>query len=250
MGESMQKYEKKRGIPGNDEFFCVLPGGICGYYKMLLKKERLMLIILSIFFIFVGKLIRTAMVENFIIWYDSMDAQLQFYWACALISSALFLVQLVLMITGMDFSDMDIDVDVPDADTGFSLVSIKSLITFFLGLGWAGVSLWNMIPNRMVLALVGMSVGVLFMLVFFFLLKQVLKLEHDGSYKLADSVGKVADVYVPIPEDRTGMGKVQLSLNGSVLEFNALTDGSRLATGQKVRVREVINNDTLLVESL
>lgn len=220
------------------------------YYKMSSKKESQMLIILDVFFIFVGILIRMAMIESFIAWYESIDAQLQFYWACALISSALFLIQLVLMITGMDFSDVDIDVDVPDADTGFSLVSIKSLITFFLGLGWAGVSFWNMIPNRIVLALVGISVGVLFMLVFFLLLKQVLKLEHDGSYRLVDSVGKVADVYVPIPEGKTGIGKVQLSLNGSVLEFNALTEGSRLATGQKARVREVVNNDTLLVESL
>lgn len=190
------------------------------------------------------------MIENFTTWFGSMETLLQFYWVCALISSALFLIQMVLMITGMDFSDVDIDLDAPDVDSGFSLVSIKSLITFFLGLGWAGISFWEHIPNRALLGLVSVLVGVVFMLIFFFTLKQVLKLEHEGNYNLADSLGKVVDVYVPVPEGKTGMGKVQLSLNGSVLEFNALTEGARLNTGQKARVREIVNNDTLLVESV
>ncbi len=188
------------------------------------------------------------MIENFTTWFGSMETLLQFYWVCALISSALFLIQMVLMITGMDFSDVDIDLDTPDVYSGFSLVSIKSLITFFLGLGWAGVSFWEDIQDRMLLGLIAVLVGVVFMLVFFFTLKLVLKLEHEGNYDLADCIGKIVDVYVSVPEGKTGMGKVQISLNGSVLEFNALTEGARLSTGQKARVKEIVNSDTLLVE--
>ncbi|MCM1108188.1 MAG: hypothetical protein NC388_03905 [Clostridium sp.] len=190
------------------------------------------------------------MVETFMTWYGGLETMLQFYWACAIISSVLFLVQMVLMITGMDFSDVDIDLDMSDTDTGFSLVSIKSLITFFLGLGWAGVSFWHLVPNKVWLGLLAVLVGFVCMLLFFFALKQVLKLEHEGNYNPSDCVGKVADVYVPIPGEKSGNGKVQLSLNGSVLEFAAQTEGARLVTGCKVRVCGLLDNDTLMVESV
>jgi hypothetical protein len=43
---------------------------------------------------------------------------------------------------------MDFDADTLDLGGGFSLLTIKNLIHFFLGLGWAGVSLWDYIDNR------------------------------------------------------------------------------------------------------
>ena len=62
------------------------------------------------------------------------------------------------------------------------------------------------------------------------------KLEHNGAYKIADCVGKSCDVYLRIPAAGEGRGKVQISLNGSIHEFDAVSTGEALATGKRVKV--------------
>ena len=88
------------------------------------------------------------------------------------------------------------------------------------------------------------------MVIFIFLFRQMRRLEHDGTFRIEDALGKVADVYLRIPGERMGEGKIQFSFEGSVQELPAITDGPGIATGQKVRVVEVIGGHTLLVEKL
>ncbi len=197
-----------------------------------------------------------TMMDNFILWFESMELLQQVFWACAIVSSLFFVVQLVLMLIGIDGTDVDADALSFDGDTldlggGFSLLTVKNLIHFALGLGWAGVSLWNVIPNRYLLVAVSLVVGVLMVVLFVWLFRNLRKLESNGSYNPTESIGQMADVYLPIPASRAGTGKVQLALRGSVLEFDALTDnGERLATGTKVRVVELLNGHTVVVEKI
>ena len=41
----------------------------------------------------------------------------------------------------------------------------------------------------------------------------------------------------------TGKGKVQISINGSVVELNAVTDGEAIPTGTTVRVAAICGTD-------
>ena len=63
-------------------------------------------------------------------------------------------------------------------------------------------------------------------------------------------VGSQGKVYLTIPEARTGEGKVQISIQGAVREYNAQTDGDAIKTGTPIKVTEVINENTLLVEEI
>ena len=56
------------------------------------------------------------------------------------------------------------------------------------------------------------------------------------------------DVYLRIPANKGGKGKVQVSLNGSVQEFDAMTEGEGFTSGQKVTVESVIDGFTVLVK--
>lgn len=188
------------------------------------------------------------MVDEFILWFEALESMLQVFWACALASSLFFAVQLVLMLVGIDGTDAD--ADTLDLGGGFSLLTVKNFINFFLGLGWTGVSLWDVVESKVLLVAISFVAGVLLVLLFVFLMKKMMKLESNGSYNPADSVGTMADVYIPIPASRAGAGKVQLSLNGTVLEFDAMTDGDRLPTGCKVRVTELLNSHTVVVEKI
>ena len=182
--------------------------------------------------------------------YSSLDPWMKVYWGCAIIAGLIFIVQMVLTLIGMDSTDVDVDFDGSDTmDYGgsISLFSIRNLINFFCGFGWAGVCPNGSIPNRIILLLVSLIVGIGFVMMFFYIKKQTKKLEHNGAFKIADCVDKTADVYLRIPGQRKGKGKVQISINGSIQEIDAMTDGETIASGCKVKVTETIGNDMLLV---
>ena len=186
-------------------------------------------------------------------WYNSLEPALKVYWGIAIFASVIFVIQTVMSFVGISDVDTDVDVDANvdglDDAGAMHLLSIRNIVYFLLGLGWAGVSLWGTIANRLVLASVAIVVGCLFVAIFLFLFRQMMKLQHNGAFDINDAVGKTVDVYLRIPASGQGIGKVQVSFNGSVQEIDARTDGDTLIpSGAKVRVIEVLNNRVLLVE--
>jgi len=194
-----------------------------------------------------------------------MDAYLtlplmhQIYWALAIISSVIFLIQAVMTFIGFD-GDTDVELGDPgdalpesggadfDVD-GFHLVSIKSIISFILGFGWTGALCWDAISSPTLLALVSFLVGLLFMATIAFLMFQVMKLNKDNTFRVEQTIGQPAEVYLRIPAGRQETGKITVSINGSMHELEALADED-LATGVKVRVLEVIEGNTVLVKAI
>ena len=84
------------------------------------------------------------------------------------------------------------------------------------------------------LAVVALSVGALFMLIVYWLLRQVLHLSQNATFSTTQSVGSVGDVYLRIPAGRGELGKVMVSVAGSLHELAAQSaDGSELPTGCK-----------------
>lgn len=182
--------------------------------------------------------------------FQGLDTWMQVFWVCAAAGTVIFVVQMVLTLIGMDSSDMDVDfdgADTMDLGGGISLFSIKNFVNFLVGFGWAGVCLGGAIENKWLLCFVAVLVGVAFVLMFFFIKKQTKKLEHNGAFRIEDSLGKSVDVYLRIPAGKSGKGKVQVSLNGSVQEISAMTEGESIASGQKVKVISVIDRSTVLV---
>lgn len=182
--------------------------------------------------------------------FQGLDTWMQVFWVCAVAGTVIFVVQMVLTLIGMDSSDMDVDfdgADTMDLGGGISLFSIKNFVNFLVGFGWAGVCLGGAIENKWLLCFVAVLVGVAFVLMFFFIKKQTKKLEHNGAFRIEDSLGKSVDVYLRIPAGKSGKGKVQVSLNGSVQEISAMTEGESIASGQKVKVVSVIDRSTVLV---
>ena len=206
------------------------------------------------------------MTNAFYEWYNALPSTLQVYWVIALVTSLVFLIQMVLTFIGIGDTDTDVDLggdadfggdsDFSDGDTldtggAMQLFTIRNFINFLLGLGWGGVCLYSVIPNTIVLTIVAILVGVLFVYIFLIIYRQLRKLERNGAYRISDCVGHTVDVYLTVPANRSGMGKVQISFSGSVQELAALTDSDTpLCSGSKVRVTEVIDGTTVLVEKL
>ncbi|MDR1719192.1 MAG: serine protease [Dysgonamonadaceae bacterium] len=185
-------------------------------------------------------------------WFSGLDPTLKIYWTIALVSSLIFLIQTVITFLGMDSSDGlnadfagDTHIDGP-----FQLFSLRNLINFLLGYGWSAVCFYPVIASTFWLNVVAVLVGLLFVAFFFFLILQLTKLSKDNTFKLSDTVGKTADVYLVIPGDQKGKGKIQISINGSYHEIAAMTEGEKLPTGSKARVVRLIDDQTVMVSSV
>ncbi len=197
--------------------------------------------------------------DTFTSWYEALDPTLRVYWTIALATSLVFIIQMVLTFIGIGDHDADLAMpdatDVPDGDTldsggAIQLFTVRNLINFLLGVGWGGVCFWSTIPVRPLLAIVAILCGCAFVAMFVFMFRQMKKLESNGAFRIQDCVGAVCAVYLRIPASRKGQGKVQISLNGSVQEISAMTDGDLIPTGTRVKVVEVIDENTLLVAPL
>lgn len=171
------------------------------------------------------------------------------YWGAAIVASAVFVVQTLSLFIGFDtdhdFSGGDTDFD---AD-GLNLISVKTVACFILGFGWTGVIFYDFIDNKFWLMALSLLVGLVFMVLIAFLLRQVLRLSQDNTFRVEKTLGHVAEVYLSVPAAPGKNGKIIVSIEGSLHELLAVTTHTAdLQTGSRVRIVEVIDEDTVRVE--
>lgn len=187
----------------------------------------------------------TDMMDKFL----ALELPMQVFWGLAIISSAFFLIQTVMAFLGLDadtddgagFEDVELD-----GVSGY--FTFRNFINFMLGYGWSGVVLCESITNMMWLQLASIGVGLCFVLVFAFIIRQVMKLSTDKTFRMEEAIGQIADTYLRIPGNKEGVGKVMVSVRGSMHELEAMTEGEAIPTGTKVRVTKVIGSELLEVE--
>jgi membrane protein implicated in regulation of membrane protease activity len=99
--------------------------------------------------------------------------------------------------------------------------------------------------------LLALFVGILFVAIFFFILRQMMRLAEDNSFKISETINQIAQVYIPIPEQKKGRGKISISVRGSVHEIDALTNSeSRIGTGASVRIVTIEDAGLVVVEKI
>jgi hypothetical protein len=176
---------------------------------------------------------------------DSLPPLLQSFWYVAIPTSTIFLIQTILTFIGSDA-----DVDVPGDHSSFELFSLRNLINFLLGFSWTGISFFDTISNATILLGLSISIGALFVYVFFLIMRFVQKLAQDNSFNIQNTIDKTADVYLTIPEHKAGKGKIMISVNGTYHELDAMTEQGAIPTGAVVKVVRIEDNQTLIVETL
>ncbi len=181
---------------------------------------------------------------------------------CAVIGGTILVCQFVLTLVGFghDVGELahDVSVDV-HTDTGadahdgtdhhadesgqhgsswlFGVISFRTLVaaSAFFGLaGLASDSAGFGLPLQMLIAIAS-GAGAMFAV--HALVKQMGRLTQDQTLKVQRAIGHVGTVYIPIPAQKASAGKIQLSLQNRVVEYEAITGGDeKLPTGSKVRV--------------
>jgi len=141
---------------------------------------------------------------------------LQRVFACMAIPATLVLiVQTVLLMFGIgdgEGADADMEPDGFDiseaasGDDGLALFTIRGIVAMFCVGGWAGIMFVDLglaAPLSIALACV---FGVCALVGIAYLMKAVLKLQSNGNIRLGSAIGKVGEVYIPIPPKGEGRG--------------------------------------------
>ena len=194
-------------------------------------------------------------------WWVSLSLAMKILWGITLAASLIFIIQSIMNFIGADAGDGGIDTDfdtgfdseTADAtvDGGTNLYTFRNLVNFCLGFGWSAILLQERIQSVPWLIIVSVLVGVALVALVMYLFKWLSSMQQSGNINLFKAaVGCNGSVYLTIPGQRAGEGKVQLSINNSVREYSAVTDGDTLRTGAQIRVVEVLSPDTVLVEPL
>ncbi|NUO03208.1 MAG: serine protease, partial [Saprospiraceae bacterium] len=115
---------------------------------------------------------------------------------------------------------------------------------------WAGIAFYQTFSSKLILIIVAVLVGIGMVALFAYLISLLHGLAEDNSFKISDTVGHTAQVYLFVPPAKSGKGKIQISIKGAVHELDAVTNGERIETGSMVRVAEVLDDSLLLVEKM
>jgi membrane-bound ClpP family serine protease len=171
---------------------------------------------------------------------NQLEPLLRTFWYVAIPSSLIFLLQTIMTFAGGHHGDgLDGSFDHHDGGhdgDGFQIFSFRNLINFLLGFSWTGISLYTTIGNQIALIALAVLVGVGFVWMFFFMIKQLQRLSEDNSFQMEEAIGKEVEVYLKIPANRQGKGKVLVSVKGATHELEAMTDGPEIPSNAKAWV--------------
>lgn len=145
----------------------------------------------------------------------------------------------------------DADYQHPDSTWLFGVLSFRTLIAAAAFFGIAGKAALSAGMSEPMSLMIGIVVGLAAMYGMYWIMKAMSRLASSGNERISYTVGKHAKVYVPIPADGAGLGKVHVNLQNRTVEYQAVSEESEpLRTGETVEIVEVKNSDTVAVRRL
>lgn len=174
----------------------------------------------------------------------------QVLWTIALLFSMLFIVQaLFTFFTGDDGGHGDADSAIGDDDgAGQQLFTVKNLIAFFTLFGWTALGcLQSGVPVVWTLVVATLS-GSAMVALMMFLFSRITRMKESGTLIIQNAVGLTGRTYLVIPGGRSGLGKVQVRVQGGLKELDAMTElPDAIPSGTMVKVQRILDQRILIV---
>ncbi|MDE6401186.1 MAG: hypothetical protein K2L54_01080, partial [Clostridiales bacterium] len=130
---------------------------------------------------------------------------------------------------------------------GLRLISLRSIIAFLAIGGWVGYTLCYPLDwyYSLIIAIVcgfaaacGMAGAML----------GLEKMQSSGNLNPQNAVGKIGTVYLTVPPERSGRGKINILIQERYTEYEAITDDSSpLPTASEIKVLKHLGANVLLV---
>jgi hypothetical protein len=192
--------------------------------------------------------------------WGELDLLRQVLYCIAVPGTIILIIQTILMFFGIGGESAEFDmpeVEAADLTTtgadGFGIMGLftfQGIIAFFCVFGWSGIVVMNA-ANRASLSLI--SAFVLGFAAMFGVAKAIrfmTGLAVSGTLNMNLLIGESGVVYIPIPEDSSKRGKVNVQLAERIVECDAISESGPLATNTPVRVTDIIGGNVLVVEKM
>jgi len=195
------------------------------------------------------------MFTDFSAWWDTLLIIQKVYWMIAIPFTLIFVLQLIFsFIAGDGGHDASGHADsAVDSDHGmpFQFFTLKNMTAFFTIFGWSGISCINSGMGNGITILISVICGLIMMVIMASIFYLMSKLVETGNLDIKNAINKTGTVYIPIPASRIGQGKVQIKVQSSLCELDAVTDNAEnIKTGTLVVVTEVLDNNIVVVKKV
>lgn len=201
------------------------------------------------------------------------------YLVCFVAGTTVLVIQFIMTLIGFDFGhDFDVghaELDVGHADAGgdaidvsgdhdldahahghaheasspfLRMLSIRALTAAcaFFGLGGlGGISLGLSAFLSVSIAVVA---GLIAMYIVAWIMRALSNLRSEGNVYIECALGSHGTVYLAIPEENSGIGKVLVNVQDRTMEYDARSKHGPLTTGTPVVVVDIVDSNTLQVE--
>ncbi|MBQ7982276.1 MAG: hypothetical protein IJ037_05305 [Clostridia bacterium] len=192
-------------------------------------------------------------------WFTEMDLVGQIYALIAIPATLALVVQTALLLFGIGAGDGDADFD-PDADLsdlaeagdgGLVLFSLRGILAMAAIGGWSGLVMHEAGISTVVTVILSVAIGFMALVGIAWMMKISMKLQSSGNLNLGYAIGRVGTVYIPIPGEMKGSGKINLTIQERFIEIGAVTSCERkLMTGESVRVVATDETGLVVVEPI
>lgn len=182
-------------------------------------------------------------------WFSNLEFLPKIYWLIAIIGSLVFSIVMVMAFMGGDADEIgDLDADF-DVEAGFQFISFKNLVGFFTIFGWSGIACIDAGLSAPITIIISVVCGLFMMVIMAALFYFISKLSDSGTLNYKNAIDAVGEVYLTIEASRSSVGKVNVNVQGSMRELDALTDSlTALKTGTIIKVVNVTSNGILIVD--
>ena len=189
------------------------------------------------------------MLEKMLESYAAMEPAMKIFVTLGSVSSFVLFVQMIfILLVG---GDVDFDLGEVGEGGGTGIFSIRSIGSFFVGFGWTGAMLLEKGYGVGVATLGGTIMGSIILSAFLAMMRWMQSLKSDGTVDYKNAIGNIGTVYIPISPRRKGIGQIEVQLQGRLTVVGAVTDDEeKMETRTAVRVKDLIDTRTLLVERL
>lgn len=211
----------------------------------------------------------------FLTWWTDLGNIQQYAFVIAMTATIIMVVFIILMLVGMDGAesfdgdidldfDVDVDFDIDDLDapvdvynseslasvSGLKILTVRGVLAFLSIGGWTVYGIGESLQLWLTL-LIGLLAGSLAAYLLAFAMKQAMKLEGNGNLNYRTAIGKNAVVYIRVPKELNGKGKVMLTHQGKMVEVDAVTKESMdLTSKTEVKIVDLHDTTTLVVKKL
>lgn len=148
-----------------------------------------------------------------------------------------------------DVSDVNIDGGNPADFSSMRFFTLQGIITFLCVFGWSALGAYSGTKNILLTFLIAVVLGAAAMFGVAKIIQLSARLAQNGNFDVKNLLGECGTVYIPIPAESKGTGKVMISVGERLVEYDAVTeDKEPLSSNAQIRVTDIRSETLLVVE--